>query len=61
MTTMITAKVDSQQRETEEKGFSEVERLVGIKTGIADDKYVFKSDFDKKFDEMDTDVAEMFC
>ena len=32
----------------------------GIKIGIADGKYAFNSDFDKKFDEMDAEIAEMF-
>ena len=101
MTTMITARVDSQKRKAAEKVFSEVglttsaavnlficavamhggipfqigvkpmmtsghemdsvpaKRSGGIKIGIADGKYSFKSDFDKKFDEMDADVAEM--
>jgi len=103
MTTMITARVDSQKRKTAEKVFSEVGlttsaavnlficavamsggipfpigvklpvacgqesnpvftgRTGGIKIGIADGKYEFKSDFDKKFDEMDAEIADMFC
>ena len=103
MTSMITARVDSQKRKTAEKVFSEVGlttsaavnlficavamnggipfpigvkspaasvqdahssfagRTGGIKIGIADGKYAFKSDFDKKFDEMDAEIAEMFC
>ena len=103
MTTMITARVDSQKRKTAEKVFSEVGlttsaavnlficavamrggipfpigvkpsvasgqdadsvftgRTGGIKVGIADGKYAFKSDFDKKFDEMDAEISEMFC
>ena len=102
MTTMITARIDSQKRKTAEKVFSEVglttsaavnlficavamhggipfqigvkpvtasgheadsqpERHGGrIKIGIADGKYAFKPDFDKKFDEMNAEVAEMF-
>ena len=102
MTTMITARVDSQKRKTAEKVFSEVglttsaavnlficaiamhggipfqigvkpvtasgyeadsqpvRQSGGIKIGLADGKYVFKLDFDKKFDEMDAEVAEMF-
>ena len=102
MTTMITARVDSQKRKTAEKVFSEVGlttsaavnlficavamsggipfpigvklpavrgqdtdslftgRTGGIKIGIADGKYAFKPDFDKKFDEMDAEIAEMF-
>ena len=47
------------ERKTVEKVFLEVEPPEGIKIGIADGKYSFKSDFDKKFDEMDADVAEM--
>ena len=50
MTTMITARVDSQKRKTSEMVFSEV----GLTTSA-------KSDFDKKFDEMDAEIAEMFC
>ena len=103
MTTMITARVDSQKRKTAEKVFSEVglttsaavnlficavamhggipfpigvkpvmasrhemdsvpaKRSGGIKIGIADGKYAFKTDFDKKFDEMDTEIAGMFA
>ena len=37
-----------------------VRRSGGIKIGIADGKYAFKPDFDKKFEEMDAEVAEMF-
>ena len=103
MTTMITARVDSQKRKTAEKVFSEVglttsaavnlficavamhggipfqigvkpvmasghemdsvpaKRSGGIKIGIADGKYAFKSDFDRKFDEMDAEIAGMFA
>ncbi len=103
MTTMITARVDSQKRKTAEKVFSEVglttsaavnlficavamhggipfqigvkpvmasehemdsspaKRSGGIKIGIADGKYAFKPDFDKKFDEMDAEIAGMFA
>ena len=103
MTTMITARVDSQKRKTAEKVFSEVglttsaavnlficavamhggipfpigvkpvmtsghemdsmsaKRSSGIKIGIADGKYAFKPDFDKKFDEMDAEIAGMFA
>ena len=32
----------------------------GVKIGIADGRYGFKSDFDKRFDDMDSEVAEMF-
>ena len=102
MTTMITARVDSQKRKTAEKVFSEVglttsaavnlficavamhggslfqigvkpvtasgyeadsqpvRQSGGIKIGLSDGKYVFKLDFDKKFDEMEAEVAEMF-
>lgn len=102
MTTMITARVDSQKCKTAEKVFSEVglttsatvnlficavamhggipfqigvkpvtasgheadsqpeRHCDGIKIGITDGKYVFKPDFDKKFDEMDAEVAGMF-
>ena len=43
------------------KADSQPERHVGgIKIGITDGKYVFKPDFDKKFDEMDAEVAEVF-
>ena len=101
MTTMITARVDSQKRKTAEKVFSEVglttsaavnlficavvmhggipfqigvkpvtasgheadslpvRRSGGIKIDIADGKYAFKPDFDKKFGEMDAEMAEM--
>ena len=101
MTTMITARVDSQKRKTAEKVFSEVGLIAsaavnlficavtmhggipfqigvksvtasgheadslperhggGIKIGIADGKYAFKPDFDKKFGEMDAEMAEM--
>ena len=101
MTTMITARVDSQKCKTAEKIFSEVgltmsvsvnlficavamhggsqfkigvkpvrscghevdsltaRCTVGIKIGIADGKYAFKPDFDKKFGEMDAEMAEM--
>ena len=61
MTTMITARGDSPKHKTVEKVFSEVERTEGIKIGIADGKYAFNSDFDKKFDEMDAEIENMFC
>ncbi len=31
-----------------------------VKIGIADGKYTFKPDFDKTFDDMDAEVAELF-
>lgn len=61
MTTMITARIDLQTRKTVGEVFSEVERTEGIKIGIADGKYAFNSDFDKKFDEMDAEIEKMFC
>ena len=101
MTTMITARVDSQKCKTAENVFPEIglttsaavnlfvcavamhggnkfqigvkpvracghevdsltaRCTVGIKIGIADGKYAFKPDFDKKFGEMDAEMAEM--
>ena len=32
----------------------------GIKLGLANNRYKFKSDFDKAFDDMDAEVAELF-
>ena len=34
-------------------------RSGGIQIGIADGKYAFKPDFDKKFGVMDAEMAEM--
>ena len=81
MTTMTTARVDSQKCTTAEKVFSggslfqigvrpvracehegdslPARRSGGIQIGIADGKYAFKPDFDKKFGEMDAEMAEM--
>lgn len=35
-------------------------RSRGVKIGIADGKYRFASDFDNAFNDMDTEVSEMF-
>ena len=35
-------------------------RAASIKIGIADGEYTFKPDFDKKFDEMDTEIVAEF-
>ena len=35
-------------------------RAASIKIGIADGQYAFKPDFDKKFDEMDTEIVAEF-
>ncbi len=32
----------------------------GIKIGLANGRYEFSPDFDKKFDDMDAEVAELF-
>ena len=32
----------------------------GLRLGLADGKYAFKSDFDERFDAMDGEVAELF-
>ena len=32
----------------------------GIKLGLAEGMYEFKADFDRKFDDMDAEVAELF-
>ena len=32
----------------------------GLRLGLADGKYAFKSDFDERFGAMDDEVAEMF-
>ena len=36
-------------------------RRGGIKIGIADGKYALGPDFDKAFDDMDAEVAELFA
>ena len=35
-------------------------RATPIKIGVANGQYAFKPDFDKKFDEMDAEIAEEF-
>ena len=99
MTSMITARVDTEKRKTAEKVFSEVglttsaavnlficavamsggipfkiglsksnglgnpvrtAKRGGINLGIADGKYKFDEDFDRKFDDMDAEVAKLF-
>lgn len=52
---MITARADAEKRKE-----SVTIRFRGVKTGIADGKYRFVSDFDKAFDDMDAEVSEMF-
>jgi len=99
MTSMITARVDSEKRTRAEKVFDEVglttsaavnlficavamsggipfpigvrnavscsepmrNRAAGVKLGIADGKYRFTETFDKDFDAMDDEVAELFA
>lgn len=100
MTSMITARVDTEKRKAAERVFSEVglttsaavnlficavamnggipfrigvknaggcewdassfEKKGGVKLGLAEGKYKFKSDFDDKFDAMDAEVSELF-
>ena len=36
-------------------------RMGGVRIGIADGKYDFAPDFDKSFDDMDAEVAELFA
>ena len=36
-------------------------RKGGVRIGIADGKYAFTPDFDKAFDDMDAEVAELFA
>lgn len=33
----------------------------GLRLGLADGKYDFAQDFDRKFDAMDSEIAEMFA
>lgn len=54
MSAKITASVDAGER----KPTGAANR--GIKIGLAEGKYEFKADFDKKFDDMDAEVAELF-
>ena len=54
MSAKITTSVDAGERKSTETAH------VGIKIGLAEGKYEFKADFDKKFDDMDAEVAELF-
>ena len=55
MTSMITARVDAEKRKKAERVFDR------LHMGCAEEKYKFAKDFDKKFDAMDSEIAEMFA
>ena len=59
MTSMITARVDSEKRKAAEKVFFGGQKG-GVKLGVAEGKFKFAPDFDEKFDAMDAEIAELF-
>ena len=59
MTSMITARVDTEKRQAAEKIFFGGQKG-GIRLGVAGGKFKFAPDFDEKFDAMDAEIAELF-
>lgn len=59
MTSMITARVDTEKRQAAEKIFFGGQKG-GIRLGVAEGKFKFAPDFDEKFDAMDAEIAELF-
>ena len=59
MTSMITARVDTEKRQAAEKIFFGGQKG-GIRLGVAAGKFKFAPDFDEKFDAMDAEIAELF-
>ena len=54
MSAKITASVEAGECKSTETAHG------GIKIGLAEGRYEFSPDFDKKFDDMDAEVAELF-
>ena len=59
MTSMITARVDTEKRQAAENIFFGGQKG-GIRLGVAEGKFKFAPDFDEKFDAMDAEIAELF-
>lgn len=57
MASMTTSGDDSQKRKPAEPA---QKVRGGIKLGLAEGMYELKADFDRKFDDMDAEIAELF-